>query len=194
MSRTIQTQLYQFSELSDEAKERARARWRSCETQDSSVDYDDACAIGRILGIDLNPRAIYYSGFASQGDGACFEASYTYAKACRLAIRAYAPLDTELHYIADELALIQRGAFYGLEAQTRHRGHYYHSGCMTVEVSSGRGFTLTQEADLTAVLRRFADWIYRQIEADYDYRMSDENVDESIELNDYEFDVTGKIH
>ena len=192
MSRTIEIRVYPFSELSDEAKERAREWWRLCDCQeaDVSVDHDDVAAAGKILGIYIGHRGIV----SSQGDGACFEADYAYAKGSARAIRAYAPLDTDIHAIADELARIQRGAFYGLEARTRHRGHYYHSGCMTVEVIRDRGFAPKQEEDLTRALLRFADWIYRQIQSDHDYRTSDEYVDESIEANAYEFDVTGKVH
>ena len=42
-------------------------------------------------------------------------------------------------------------------------------------------------------LRSFADWIYRQLEKEYEFNMSDENVDESIRINEYEFDETGAI-
>jgi len=34
-------------------------------------------------------------------------------------------------------------------------------------------------------------WIYRQLEAEYTYRMSDEAIDEDIEANDYLFTVEG---
>ena len=43
------------------------------------------------------------------------------------------------------------------------------------------------------MLRSFADWIYRQLKEEYEYRMSDENVDESIRINEYEFDENGRI-
>ena len=42
-------------------------------------------------------------------------------------------------------------------------------------------------------LRAFADWIYRQLEQDHDYLMSDEAVDESIRANEYEFDESGRL-
>jgi hypothetical protein len=35
-------------------------------------------------------------------------------------------------------------------------------------------------------------WIYRQLEAEYDYRMSAESVEESILINEYEFDENGR--
>lgn len=41
-------------------------------------------------------------------------------------------------------------------------------------------------------MRAFADWIYRQLETEYDYQNSDEQVDESIIANEYEFTEEGK--
>lgn len=211
--RKVERLVYKFSELSDTAKKRARDWWRTCEAQDFDTEciYEDAAACASILGIDLRQRSvklmgggtrqepqIYYSGFSSQGDGACFEGRYQYEKAAAKKIRAHAPQDTELHRIADALRALQAPAFYRLGADMRHRGHYYHSGCMGVEVwigGAGDNFETTRDQDeeLTQLMRDFADWIYKQLEAEYWYRMSDENVDENISINEYEFDESGKI-
>jgi hypothetical protein len=42
------------------------------------------------------------------------------------------------------------------------------------------------------LMRDFADWIYKGLEAEYDYRMSDEAVDEAMEVNEYEFTEEGE--
>jgi hypothetical protein len=47
------------------------------------------------------------------------------------------------------------------------------------------------ENDLQALLCRFADWIYEQLEAENDYLHSDEYVDER--LADDEFDEDGVL-
>ena len=75
-----------------------------------------------------------------------------------------------------------------------HRGHYYHSGCMTVDVydANDQYATVSVDEAVTQLMRDFADWIYKQLETEYDYRMSDENVDESIR-NEYEFDEYGAL-
>jgi hypothetical protein len=36
-------------------------------------------------------------------------------------------------------------------------------------------------------------WIYRQLEREYEWLMSDEQVDESIRINEYEFTEEGKL-
>src|SRR3546814_2772659 len=48
----------------------------------------------------------------NQGDGACFEGNYSYARGASAAIRRYAPKDVELQRIADALGAIQRRNFY----------------------------------------------------------------------------------
>lgn len=208
MTRIQETTIYSFEELSDAAKETAREWWRSCENTEMDVDFmfDDFEAIARILGIEFNQGAvplmngstrnrpvIYFSGFCYQGDGACFEGYYSYAKHAPKAIRAYAPQDKTLHALADNLQAIQRPAFYQLSARIKHRGHYYHSGCMSVDVDHERGASSEEEDAIIETMRGFADWMYKQLEAEYEYRMSDENVTDSIICNGYEFTGDGAI-
>ena len=50
------------------------------------------------------------------------------------------------------------------------------------------------ETRLIDLMRDFARWIYRGLEAEYDYRLSDENIDERIGDGEYQFDAeTGKV-
>lgn len=208
MPRTIETTVFQFSELSDSAKETARNWWRELEAQDFDAEFviDDAQHMAAILGIEFDGQpvklmgggtrtkpTVYWSGFGSQGDGACFEGYYSYAKGAAAKIRKEAPEDKELHRIADALQECQRKSFYRLRARCKHSGHYYHSGCMSVDVTD---FDypyrdIENGDDLIQALRDFADWIYAQLEREYEYRMSDECVDESITINEYEFDASG---
>jgi hypothetical protein len=216
--RTIVTEqtAYKFDELSDKAKEKARDWYRGhIETGDYDAVIEDAVTIAGILGIDLAPRnqrciltgpnprewvdnspSIFWSGFSSQGDGASFDGRYSYAKGCARAIRRHAPLDTELHRIADELRDLQRPNMYRLTATSKVSGHYSHSGCMNVAVDDGEfrqtGW-LEIEEKLTRLMRDFADWIYRQLDKENTWLYSDEHVDESIECNDYEFTSEGEI-
>ncbi len=199
--------LFTYDELSDEAKAKARDWWRDCEARSGDNFFaecviEDADTIAEILGITVDRRgkhspAIFWSGFWSQGDGACFEGSYSYAKGATKAIRRHAPKDTELHRIADELAKVQRRYFYALSATCEHRGHYQHSGCMAVHTyydnDGDRNISDDDDETIRQSLRDFADWIYRRLEEAYEYTMSDEAVEESIIANEYEFDEDGDI-
>jgi hypothetical protein len=210
MPRTIETTVFKFEELSDEAKEKARDWYREGALDHDWWEntYDDAATCGKLIGIDIKQKpvtlvsgktrydpAIWFSGFCSQGDGACYEARYRYVKGGAKALREHAPKDETLHRIADGLQALQRANLYRLTAETEHSGHYYHSGCMSVNVwrnPDDRDVSADTEKALTRLLRDFADWIYRQMEAEHDYQMSDEVVDETISANEYEFTESGR--
>lgn len=201
--RTIEQTVYTYDELSDEAKEKAREWYKgiACRYNWYDTVYEDVSRVADLLGITFdtkgksNSPTIYFSGFSSQGDGACFEGSYRYAKGALKAIKAYASQDEELHRIAKELQRIQQRSFYSLRATTEHSGFYYHSGCMRVSVEDirdNRGDASDEaEEDLTQALRDFADWIYDQLEKEYDHQMSDEVAEEMIAASEYEFDEEG---
>ncbi|MGN6424256.1 MAG: antitoxin of toxin-antitoxin stability system [Asticcacaulis sp.] len=205
--------VYRFEELTDEAKGRAREWYR-----DGALDYpwyefvyDDFEIICDQLGIALGtssvrlmgggarqkPR-IYFRGFWSQGDGACFEGDYRYRTGASKAIRAHAPSDSDLHRIADRLGEVQRRNFYQLAAHARHRGHYYHEYCMIVDVERthdlGQGMTRDAEGVVTECLRDLARWLYRRLEQDFDHLNADSAIDEAIEANQYRFAEDGRFH
>lgn len=211
MPQQITIEAYGFSELSEKAKEKARDGWRAggldYEWRDAS--YQDFLQIAKILGIEINSRnqtcrstngkdwvdtspCIYFSGFSSQGDGASFEGSYSYAKMVHKKIRKYAPKDEELHYIADALFEVQKVNGYLLTADSKHSGHYSHSGCMQVRVLKDGDYTDDEaEQEVTRLMRRFADWMYEMLEKEYDYITSDEQVDDTISANEYLFTSDG---
>jgi hypothetical protein len=192
--------LYSFDELDDSAKETAREWYRNGGLDYKWWDeiYDDAKECGQILGISIDN--IYFSGFWNQGDGACFEGSYTYAKSATKAIREHAPQNTVLHDIADALQTIQRPWFYSLEAQIKHSGRYAHEYSTDIDVSDSREYldsstsiTDTEEA-LSDTLRDFMRWIYSQLETEYNWLNSDEQIDESMRINEYRFNENGTIY
>jgi len=194
---------FQYDELSDNAKQKAREWFREgCDPYWQETVFDDAIACASILGIEIDRgdgvsslrSKIYFSGFSCQGDGACFEGTYSYKRGAAKAIRSHTGnTDETLARIADELQTIQKQAGYGLTAEMKHRGHYSHSGCMSVEVGHKRERNPELwEAQLTRLMREFADWIYRQLEKEYNYQNSDDTVAENIRANEYEFSEDGK--
>ena len=207
--RTIEKTVFIFDELTDDAKEKAREWWRNCEISDMGdlLDRDDIEEIAKILGIKFDTQPvqlmngktrskvrILYSGFYSQGDGASWEGGYSYAKGATKAIRAYAPLDKDLHKISDNLQAIQRRYFYRVSANVTQSGYYCHSRTMRCDVSvNDNDAPESVRENVQDLMRQFADWIYSQLEKEYEYRLSDENVDESIRINEYEFYESGEI-
>ena len=196
--RTISHKVYHFSELSDEAKEKAIEANRDINTNYDWWDnvYYDATTVAASFGLEID--RIFFSGFWSRGDGARFVGTYRYKKGALAAVKAYAPLDTELHGIVERLQAAQSRRFYGLVATADTSGRYEHSGCMSVDVDiydpDRFGAVDGQsERDIRDNLRWFADWIYTQLEAGYQYRTSDDAVTESLICGGYEFYENGGI-
>lgn len=211
MARILETTVYKFDELSDQAKERARAWFR-----DGQLDYDwyesvftDADEIAGMLGIEIdrkprnNPKAtaepaILFSGFYSQGDGACFEGRYSFSADAGKRLREHAPKDETLHAIADSLDAVQADNDGALEATVKHRGRYYHAMSTEIDVdmpgeADSREMTTNAEEIIKEALRDFMRWIYRALEKECEWLQADEQVDESIGANEYEFTEEGKI-
>lgn len=84
-----------FADLDERAKNRARGRWRECELEDDWWDgvYEDAVTIGALMGCEVGENVtrtvgghpakqydISFSGFCSQGDGACWSGFLDTAK------------------------------------------------------------------------------------------------------------------
>ena len=161
------------------------------------------------IGFDVTQ--MYFSGFWSQGDGACFEGTMSdWAKFCEQVptfVKAF-PFLSE--YLKDEGATYTSG----------HSGHYYHEQCTNHDYSSELEYGLDQidEDEITdpAAQMRYAmykkalveegeiqrnqysaitTWLkeffqdkmrdlYERLEQEYDYLTSDDVVWESIEAND----------
>ena len=211
MPEIICTTVYQFSELSDTAKEKARSWYRELGPYDAWWDavYEDFERVCEILGIRLKTRpvrlmgggmrakpCIWFSGFWSQGDGASFEGYLSHSKGAPARIRDYAPTDATLHGIADRLQAIQRRNFYQLAAEASHRGRYYHEYSMSVDVTRDsptcQSPTEDAEETVTEALRDLARWLYRQLQAEYDYLTSDGSIEEGIIVNEYTFTEGGR--
>ena len=191
---TKRTDVYTFDELSESAKETAMQWYREGAFDYEWWDFEDATQIGKIIGIDIDK--IFFSGFSSQGDGACFEGSYAYKVGSVKNLKEYAPTDKTLHQIAIDLSKAQRKYFYGLNANIKQSGHYYHEMCTEIRVYDDyESWTdVDTENSIIEPLRDFMRWIYKQLESEYDYLNSDEAVKESIEANEYEFDEDGNIY
>ena len=211
MPDVISTTVYRIDELPEVFKERARAWYREGGFDHDWYDavYEDFQHIAEILGIRLKTRGtrlsggrtrqdpcIWFSGFWSQGDGAAWEGWYFYRKSAAAELLAYAPKDQTLHHIAETLQAAQRQNFYQLRAEVTYRGNYYHAFTMAVSVfrESTAAVEIVGDAEsiVTDAMRDLANWLYRQLEQEYDYLTSDEAVDETLVANGYTFTEEGR--
>lgn len=195
MAEAVCVAVLKYDELSEAAKEKAREWW----TNDGPPGewwesvYDDFDQIAAILGIEVKDKE--FSGFWSQGDGACFTGTYRHVPGNLKALREYAPTDRELHRIAKELNRLQKPFFYGLEATlTKSSYHYSHAYTVDIDVEdmrdnapAGRGVPRETQEAMAAALRGLMQWLYKALESEYEHEVSDENVAEILQINEYDF-------
>lgn len=132
-----------------------------------NVTYD-AKEIAALMGIAIDD--IFFTGFWSQGDGACFTGQLGYDKDCLEKVMEHAPIDLELREIA---ALWSNLRCPDLSGHVIHRGHYYHSNSVIFDIEED------PEVDEKAVIRtakRFMDWIYEKLEQAYNFAKVDSYV------------------
>lgn len=172
-------------------------------------------------GRQFHSAAIYFRGFNLQGDGACFTGDWVPVDdplASLSAVMAHAPTDDRLHEIALALAHMSErcnALIPGAKVTiSRGRSSYCHPYSVDIDVDLPTPDSLdednglqvltfnalcrrygleyeTFEPEITHWLRTFMDWIYRQLEAEYDHLTSDEVVDDM--LSDHKFDEEGNI-
>ena len=217
----VETAIFKFDELPDDAKEKAREWYR-----EGAFDYnwwefvyEDFTQICEILGVEISTREqgyypansytrktstvqqIFFSGFWSQGDGACFEGTYAYKKGSVKKIKEYAPKDIDLHWIAEQLFNVQAKNFFSVTATIKHSGYYYHKFSTSINVYKVYGNQYwVDEADadaetadtITELMRDLMEWLYKTLEKEYDWMNSDEQVDDSILANEYDFNECGE--
>lgn len=200
--------VYAYSELSDEAKEKAREWYRI-----HGLDYewwdcveDDFKEIMAILGFDISKT--YFRGFWSQGDGASFEGSYSYAAGWFKKLSKYfegwdAEFTKFFFQLGRDLQEFQRPTGYSFRTKLIVRGYYCHDGCMMTDeaMSSfgkfGEEFQYASAEQETAFLefaRRAARWYYRRLEEEYEALSSDGSVDEVLTDSDWAFFENGDFN
>lgn len=197
--RTATIQVYNFSELSETAKEKAISNYieNLYDWWDSIYDYWN----DKLTEIGFNNVKIYFSGFYSQGNGAMFTYKHIDEKLYNEYIES-----TELTPLRKKWA---KGIIESIYAKGEQRGHYYH------EKSCNHLVELETTFDWYAYLN-LSDWvndlnvgfqeyltdlyeelcsdIYKDLKEEYEYLTSEEGVRENSEANEYEFHSDGSMY
>ena len=207
MPREHSITVYSYDELSEKAKEKARNWYRNVNNDDNSMfEYTlhDAAQIAEYLGITLKTDSgktiqvphIMFSGFWSQGDGASFAGKWFARNVSVEKLKEHAPKDETLHRIVESLAQVAERYPQSTVDITRTDNYYAHSG--TMDLNDWEADTDSSEDDefllktfpwqeLRQTFREFADWIYNQLEEQYNAANADDYVAEEIVHNEYEF-------
>lgn len=216
MSRQVVTTVFQYDELDDSAKERARQWMRDCENQDWSsraeMYYDDMAVCLKFLGIDVDRTTerwtdskgkqrshekwdFEWSGFCSQGDGLVLRGAWAAERVDLAGLQQHAPQDTVLHQLGIEMtALMLRCPTGKADICTTNYGPGLPGLTLDNECVDSEG-EIPMVADEVKALKRLIEractWAYRQLESNYESDMSDEVIEESIKGNEYEFTEEG---
>lgn len=203
--------LYQFDELDDKAKEKARNWYRCLITGDeiSEQVFEDFQEICKILGVELKTRSvplcngkaidqpcIWWSGFS-------FEGRYRAARDSVANIKAHAPQDEELHRIAEGLHDLQIKYGNHIDCGISTNSRYCHKYTMQFEFYDWEvpedneagwrtcDIAIEDGKEMTELLRDLADWLYKQLSDQNDYLNSAEYLDDMIRSNACTFLVDG---
>lgn len=197
--------IYKFEELSENAKQKAIENFNALNNWEN---YDQSFTEFLKASGYENVKT-YYSGFYSQGDGACFvfksldfdkfftacEGWGEYSELHNNFLTSYPKLIRQIKRIKDIL-------FY----RQSHRGQYYHSKSVMLEyeldVDLNRKHS-TKHSDKYAeafekVLRvlnqELANLYYKDLQSDYEYQQSEEYLAEYFANDDYEFLENGEVY
>ena len=193
MPRIHETIVYKFDELSSESKEKAVT---SFQDDDSYPRYDwhkdtinDFKTILELIGY-YNIEC-YFSGFWSQGDGACFSARFSRNKRCLEKVKSYCPKEQE---ILDIVKTIQEDIPLHEEYQIKHSGRYSHEYCTNVYYLGDNKKAEQLDERFLELSRQLMRILYKKLNTEYDYLNSYEAIIEYIKANDYEFTENGTLH
>jgi len=167
---TISINLYEFNELDDQAKERARQWYRNgaLDYEWWDVIYDDASNVGlQITGFDLNRRRSANGRFIK------------YAEDC--AKRIVAEHGEQCETFKTASAFLKERA----ELVSKHTDPECSNG---VTFEGDEAIEQLESEFLKSILEDYSI----QLQMEYEYLLSDECVDESIKANEYTFTIDGK--
>lgn len=200
---TIHTyKTFKFSELSEGAQERAIDNVRTSEGYLSyewwDTIYEDFKTACECLGVEVDLEKTFFSGFSIQGQGAAFTADYKYKKGWKKDLKENfggESLET-LSEIGDTLQEAQKNSFYQLTAITKPWSHNTYSQSTQVNHYEHNfdGFNNEQEEMINSAFDDLGSYLFKQLQSEYKYLMSDDAVKDIIISGCYDFYEDGQIH
>ena len=197
-----------YEELTDEAKKTARGLVANKVSDwfDGCQVIDDWKQILKALGF-YNPE-IFWSGFWSQGDGACFIGSWEPQWVEPENISDWLPeKDPERFgtFAQEQYALYKlleaagadasdddQTSFLAGHAKLEHRSCYNHESSISYEFSY-EGWNPELEDEFINWCKDLMRMIYKDLEEQYEWETSDEAVEETIAFNEYDFNEKGEL-
>lgn len=197
-TRTIEETVYTFDELSDKARDRAISDYVTFLVEVDWYEPTIDLLVEQLSEAGVSNPEILFSGFWSQGDGACFTGAW-YARDCAPDIGAWS-------WVPGAAGALEtlKAAPAGLSCSIRHRSHYYHEHSVSIDWDWAPEGDPTGEEDeppfpdgkakeAEEALRDIMRGIYRALETEYDSRTSVDAVREMSERNEWEYHADGRL-
>lgn len=187
-----------FAELNADQKVQACEIMRDIEQRDSNCDWannETDYIKEQLVEYGINDAYIQWSGFGSQGDGASISTDNVNIEKFLRKVKAWTKYRALHKLIADEQLSLE---------VYRGNNRYCHEYCVSGNLQfywsadySTKQMDLGTELEnlLTETIRDLSRGLYKSLEAEYEYRLTDEALTEMIECNDYNFSVdsTGTV-
>jgi hypothetical protein len=193
--KTVEVKLYSFDELKPEIQAKVLDRERYFEIEEGVWhEWTVEEQVDRIKteGVFTEPD-IHFSGFSSQGDGACFDCS-------AIDVRHYLEITGQATKYKEVLDLFIAGELRYVIRKNSYANHYSHQKTRYVDFDIETEITPEQERQINAVCEllesdryTWSNKIYRELEAEYNYRIQDETVKELILMNEWTFEEDGTM-
>lgn len=190
-----------FEQLGETARHVAMDKVREWQTDDNWYDYVYEQSHELLVLLGFADIEIFFEGFGSQGDGACFTGQWRqdfvkFQKAREeFLCEDLQPILDRFGGLLVEVKL-QDQVWRPLRLERRGRSDCHEHSITFSPVEEADDELIHEEPDdprLEEVFRDLMRWIYRSLQSEHEYLSSDEAVLETIEGNDYRFDESGAI-
>ena len=184
MAEQVQITLFTFDELPEESQQKIIEEYRGAYDVNYISIYDQfILEMSEKYGADIKPLDIQWSGFWSQGDGACFT--------CDFDEEVIFPILKERVFGSEHVALLDGLGVELYSAKSIRCGpsnHYCHentvTGNLVFNVPAGKEFNhevaLSLEESLTGIIRDACSDLYRKLEERYEEATTDEAIKQQI--------------
>lgn len=207
--KTLKIKIFEFEELEEKARQKALVEFADFNIIDDwfTFNLESFSELGKLLGLTIPVKDIYFRGFYSQGDGSAFNAAVDLPELLK-AIKSEewkkefpnTGLELNLPDVDSRvIKLILTCKIDLIATVEKSRGFYAVDACITDELPQRRTRYLHLEAELDKLakwLQDFAElfnrFLYKSLESEYDYLTTEAAIIESIKANDYYFTADGQ--
>jgi len=204
MPTTKEITVYKFSELSESVKKKVLERYRENIEFFHDFVIDDARVMLGMFG--FSNVKIEFSGFWSQGDGACFTGGFDSSTFGFDKVVEYAPQDKGIVRVAEGFKGVcseYSSVRFSLYKISHHYSHHNTIGITDVDfcdLKTGEGvydfFNDKQVKEwkyLQKLSQDLMQWIYKRLEEEWEYQTSDEQILEQLNDGGQEYLEDGSV-